>query len=142
MAPIDFKADGTTPRDVQLYQAVQEYHKKEFGNELVFAYYARVLALLAIDEVGESKVMGLLGVRTAIDVCMFHVTSPTMDKAGLKLAEQGRDLMFYRGHSYLADLGNTGNTVLVYVASGAQRYWRRFLKKIGASPADRFQITI
>lgn len=141
MTPVDFTPEGK-PRDEQLRDATQAFAEKEFGDKLDFAYYARVWSVQTVNEAGETTVIGLLGVRNAIDVCMFHVVPPSLDKEGLKIAEQARDLMFIRGHGYLADLGNTGHTVMVYVAAGAQRYWRRFLKKIGARPADRFEVTI
>lgn len=142
MLVMDFNQKGE-PRDTTLYEAVQEYHKNEFGEELNCAYYARVHALVLVDDDEKFvQVMGLLGIKNVIDVPMFHITVPTQDKAGLKLAEQGRDLMFQRGHNYLADLGNTGQPALVFVSEQAERYWRRFLKKIGAKPAQRYEVTL
>jgi hypothetical protein len=140
MATIDFV--GKEPRDAQLYSAVQEYAKNEFGEELHFDYYARAWAALAVEESGKYVVIGVLGIRNAIDVCTFHVTPLTMDKDGLKLAEQARDMMMYRGTAYLQDLGNSGNVVLIHVSATAERYWRRFLAKIGATPAERYQVKI
>jgi hypothetical protein len=141
MAPMDFHQDGK-PRDPQLYGAVQVYAKNQFGEELVFPYYAKVWAALAQEEGQPYQVIGILALRNAIDVCTFHVSPPTLDKNGLRLAEQARDMMFVRGHDYIADLGNTGYPVLVYVAEEAQRYWRKFLKRIGAKQANRFEVKI
>jgi hypothetical protein len=140
VVPIDFRQDGK-PANPSLHSAVQEYAKNEFGEELNFGYYAKVHTLIN-EEADKITVMGLLGSRAAIDVCMFHITVPSQDKDGLRLAEQGRDLMFQRGQAYLADLGHTGTTVLVYVAAEAERYWRRFLRKIGAKPAHRYEVEV
>jgi len=141
MRPMDFQADGS-PRDPKLYGAAQQYAKNQFGEELVFPYYAHVWSVLAVEESGAYAVIGLLGIRNTIDVCLFHVTPRTSDREGLKLAEQARDMMLYRGTAYLQDLGNSGSPILIYVAENAQRYWRRFLKKIGAVPANRFEVKI
>jgi hypothetical protein len=141
MSPIDFGQDGK-PKDQRLCDALQQYAKKEFGAELVFPYYARVWAVEMVAEDGAAQVIGALGMRQAIDCCMFHVTPPSASKDGLRIAQQARDAMIDRGKSYLADLGNTGTEVLIFVSEEAQRYWKPFLKSIGASPANRFQIKI
>ena len=139
--PVDFNQDGS-PRDPRLYGAVQEYAKSALGEELFFAYYAKVWATVLCEDGGKMQIIGLLGTRAAIDVCMFHVTPPSQDREGMRVAEAARDAMHARMRSYLEDLGHTGNIVLVYVSETAERFWRRFLGKIGARPANRYEIKV
>lgn len=141
VTPIDFYQDGK-PRDPALFGAVQEFAKDQFGSELVFPCYAKVWATTIRDDDKVLRVIGLVGTRAAVDICLFHVIPPTADKEGLRIAERGRDLMYVRIHDYLEDLGHTGNTVLCFVAETAERYWRRFLLKIGARPAHRYEIEV
>jgi hypothetical protein len=143
MVPIDLDGQGN-PKDARLGTAVQEYAKKEFGTPLAFNFYMRCWCLLALkeDDPDYFEVIGVTGVRQTLDCPLFHLTPLTEDKEGLRLAEQARDLAFYRMSSYLQDWGMSGATVLVYVSERAQRYWRRFLGKIKAMPANRFEVRI
>jgi hypothetical protein len=143
MTPIDVDRDGN-PRDEKLGAAVQIFCQKELGEPLVFSYYIRVWALLAVrpDDADYLEVIGVTGIRNTPDCSLFHIVPLTADKPGLKLAEQARDLAVYRLYSYLEDVGQKGNTVLIFVSESAQRYWRRFLKKIKAEPANRFSLKI
>ena len=142
MVPVDV-VNGA-PKDVGLYRAVQVYSEKEFGAGVEVSYYHRVWAVVALkeEEPEYMEVIGLMGARNVIDWPLFHVTPLTQDKAGLKLAEQARDMMVARGRNYIEDLGMRGTSVLIFVSEQGQRYWRRFLKKIGALPANRFELKI
>lgn len=143
MVAIDVDREGK-PRDEKLGAAVQAFAEKQLGSKIVFPYYLRVWAILAIREDDEDyfEVVGVTSLRNSPDCPLFHIAPLTSDKAGLKLAEQARDLAVYRMHSYLQDAGLSGGTVLIYVSETAQRYWRRFLKRIKAKPANRFEMRI
>jgi hypothetical protein len=139
MVPIDL--DNGHPRDARLGTAVQEYAKKEFGAPLVFSYYMRCWAILV--QAGEyQEVIGVIGTRQTLDVPLFHLTPPSQDHEGWKLIEQARDMAVYRLHSFLVDFGNAGAVCLVYVNAKAERFWRRFLGKLKAKPADRWELTL
>ena len=142
IVPIDLK-DGI-PRDAKLAAALQAYCLKEFGRELAFDYYYRlwVVLLTRAEDPDYYEVIGTSAIRYIPDCPMFHVSAPTKDKEGLRIAEQARDMMVYRLHSYLTDLGHAGSFVLIYVSQTAQRYWRRFLLKIKAEPAERFALKL
>lgn len=142
MTPIDLDAQGN-PKDARLGTAVQEYAKKEFGAPLYFSFYMRCWAIIM--ENGDSeyfKVIGVIGTRQTLDVPLFHITVPTLDKEGMKVAEQARDMAVYRLHSFLCDFGNAGQNVLIYVSEKTERYWRRFLGKLKAKPAQRYEMTL
>jgi hypothetical protein len=85
--------------------------------------------------------MGLFGIQNTIDVPLCHITPITADREGLKFCELVRDAMIYRARAYCQDLGMTG-TALLYVEEKHERFWRRFLKRIGARPANRYIIGI
>lgn len=143
MVPIDLDKDGNS-RNTRLGTALQEYAKREFGMPLVFAHYVRVWAIVVVRENDADyfEVMGAIGTRQTLDVPLFHVTVPSVDKEGLRIAEQARDMAVYRLHSFLCDFGNAGQQCLIYVSEKAERYWRRFLGKLKAKPANRYEITL
>ena len=143
MMPVDVDREGN-PRDTKIGAALQAYAEKEFGAPIVFTYYLRVWVMLRMrnDDPEYYEVMGVFGLRNTPDCALFHVTAPTNDKEGLKFAEQARDMAVFRLYSYLEDIGQRGNTVLIYVSEQGQRYWRRFLSKIKATPANRFSLKI
>jgi hypothetical protein len=142
MMPLDFEKD--VPRDGKLFAAVQSYCEKEFGSRIDPRFYTRLWAVEALkDEDPEySEVIGIVGIRNTIDCPTFHLSLLTPDKEGLRLAEQARDMMMYRVAAYIQDLGLRGSNVLVYVAPERERFWRRFLTRIKAVPANRYSITI
>jgi len=140
MVPIDFK-DGM-PRDAKLATALQEFCVREFGAELPIGTYARVWAIVAVRDADYYDIMGVTTIANVIDCSTFHIVPLTPDKEGLQLAEKARDLAVYRMGSYLQDLGNAGSFVLIHVSETAERYWKRFLLKIKAEPAHRYQMRI
>jgi hypothetical protein len=144
LQPIDVKKDGT-PIDPELFAAVVKYGKEQFGEKYEFnvSFYSRCWAVIAVKPEDPSfwQVTGLCGTRNTIDVPLFHVTPLTQDREGLKWCETARDAMIYRMRSYIQDLGIRG-TALIFVAPVAERLWRRFLIKLGAKPACRYEIGI
>src|SRR5690348_7867885 len=122
MTPIDF-TEKDVPKDPEIYAAVQEFHKKEFGCELKPAFFARVWAVLAYDagRPGYFEVLGVTAIRTTADCSLFHLKPLTEDLEGYRLVEQARDMAVVRLHGYLEDLGQRGSFVLIYVSEKAQR---------------------
>lgn len=135
MVPVDF-VEGR-PRDEKLYAAACRYYEDQFGRKNDFRGYAK--AWVALD--GET-VVGLAGIQVAMDCSLFHCPPRNMTKEAIREAEQVRDMMIWRLHANLEDGGFRGMEVLIYVAEQAERFWRRFLKKIGARPANRYTLTI
>jgi hypothetical protein len=95
------------------------------------------------DEPEYFEVMGLLGCRNTVDFQLFHTTPISQDREGMKQVHEARDAMIARGKAFCSDsLYMTGQSVLVYVSSEAERYWRGFLKKIKAKQANRYTLEI
>lgn len=140
MTPIDFNQAGE-PRDPLLYAAVQEFAEKEFGEKLNVAYYARLFVALAVIE-DKWKVVGVTGIRSSFDIPTFHIAPQSLDKEGFKVAEEVTNMMYMRLNNYLADLGNKGGSTLIYVAPEKERFWRRFLKRVGGKPANRYEVEV
>jgi hypothetical protein len=137
MIPLDFTRDGK-PRDGLLHAAACAFYKKEFGEEPNFAGYGKAWVV-----VQDSKdVLGLAGMTSIVDVPLFHVTPPTMDKEGMKIAQAVRDIATWRLHAHLEDVGLRGSTVLIYVSPKTERFWRKYLAKIKAEPAHRYSLII
>lgn len=143
ITPVDLGVDGK-PRDGKLATAVQEYAKKEFGREIDFTYYVKVWAILATRVVDAEyyEVIGITAIRNQADCQVFHITAPTEDREGAALAMQARDMAVMRMYGYLEDLGMRGSTVLIYVSEKAQPFWKKFLNRIKAEPANRWELKI
>jgi hypothetical protein len=140
MVPIDLNQNGT-PRDEKLCAALQLYCEKTFGTELVIGYYRRVWAVLGCE--GDSyTVMGAIATRLEPDVPIFHITPPTQDREGLKIAHLGVELAVYRLRSYYEDLGLRGSGVLIYVSEIAEKMWKRFFARNGITKASRYTTTV
>ena len=142
ITPIDI-VNGE-PTDPKLHAAVQAYAEKEFGAPIVFSYHSRVWAILLLRQ-GDAdyfQVIGVTAIRQTLDCPVFHITPPSMDKDGLRIAEQARDMAVIRMFGYLEDWGQKGNVVLIHVSETAVRFWQKFLNKIKAKPANRFEIFI
>lgn len=141
MTPLDFDPRTRAPLDERLYDAAQEYCLREFGKQQDFLCYIRSWVVERVD--GETlEVVGIATIWNAPDVPIFHVTPPTQDKEGLKVAEEVTTMMCSRLNSYIADCGNRGRRTLIFVDPGKERIWRRFLNRIGAQPANRWEIEI
>lgn len=143
MTPIDLNEKGE-PKEPKLEAALQRYCEKEFGSLINISYYMRVWAIMVVrpSDPEYFEVIGVTSMRNQADCPLFHITPPTIDKAGFKVAEQARDMAVYRMYAYLEDVGMRGTSILIYVSEGAQRLWRRFLGKIKAKPANRFELPI
>ena len=143
MTPIDLDRDGN-PRDGKLCAAMQVYAEKEFGHQLSVIFYRRLWVVEAWKEEDPefSVVMGIAALRETMDCQIFHVTAPTADRDGVRLAHQARDLMVFRLHSYLSDIGLRGAQVLIYVSEQAERLWAHFFQKSKITKANRYSIQI
>ena len=139
MTPIDMR-DGK-PVDQRLYDAANAYCLKEFGQELNLAYYARAWLSEALVN-GEWIPVGIAGVRNMLDIPTFHVTPVGQDREAFKAAEETTSMMYMRLNNYLADLGNRDGSTLIYVAPEVERLWRRFLKRVGGRPANRYEVPV
>lgn len=142
MTPIDMFEDK--PRDEKLYAAMQEYSRKEFGEEINCRHYLRVWVVTCSSKDAPDcfQVVAVSALRNTPDCPMFHVTPPTEDKEGMQIAHQARDMMVMRLHGHLEDLGMRGANVLIHVSEKAERYWRGFLNKIKAKPSNRWEMKI
>jgi len=136
MAPLDF-VDGK-PRDGLLFGKAKEYYKEQFGAEPNFLAYAKVWVVWN----EKQEIVGISGLQAAVDCPLFHCPPIQQTKEGLRAAEAVRDLMVKRLHEYLEDTGHGGQDVLIFVSETAARIWRRFLNRIGATPANRWRLTI
>src|SRR5260221_9897068 len=137
MVPLDFRRDGT-PRDAKLLADASDFYKDEFTVEPDFASFAKAWVALRDD----GLILGLTGVISVVDIPLFHIKPPTMDKEGLRLAEAARDMAVARIHAHLEDTGLTGSTAVIGVDPKAERFWKKFLCKIGATPANRGEMKV
>lgn len=140
MTPLDFGTDGK-PRDQRLYDAAEEYCKREFGTEYNFLCYSRCWIVELVGE-ENTEVIGITGIWQVPDIPLFHVTLPSADKEGLKVAEEATNMMYARLDWYLADCGNRGRSALIFVAPEKERLWRRFLRRVGGKPANRYEVEV
>lgn len=144
MTPIDLNKQTLEPLDPRLHAAMQTYAEKELGGRLNVAYYQRVHCVEAVkeDDPEYHEVIGITAIRTTADIQVFHVTPPTSDREGLKLAMQARDMMVYRLASYFADNGLRGAKVLIYVSEKSEPLWKRFFQRRNIQSARRYEIVI
>jgi hypothetical protein len=143
MTPVDLDKQ-MEPRDPRLYAALQAYAERELGGKLSVPFYQRLWAIEATkeDDPEYSEVIGVTATRFTPDVQIFHVTPPTNDREGLKLAMQARDMMVYRLASYFADSGYRGAKVLIYVSEQSEPLWKRFFKRRNIESGRRYEILI
>jgi hypothetical protein len=140
MTPLDFRPDGA-PRDARLYESAKTFYENQFGETLDHAYYGRLWAAEAVCD-DRVQVVGITGIRGTYDIPTFHVIPVSQDREGFKLAEETTAMMYFRLNNYLADLGNRGSTTMIYVAPQVERLWRRFLKRVGGKPANRWEVEV
>lgn len=143
MIPLDFEKD-MAPKNPTLTAAVDAYCEKEFGARLDYRIYQRTWAILRVMESDPDyfEVMGVTCVRQCLDCPIFHITPLTADKEGLRFAEEARDMAVMRMYNYLEDWGMRGTNILIFVSEKAQRYWKGFLSRIKAVPANRYELHI
>ena len=126
------------PRDAKLLADASEFYRTEFNTAPEFTNFAKVWAILGDD----GLILGLTGVTSVVDCPLFHIKVPSMDKKGLRQAEAARDMAVWRMHSHLEDSGLSGTNALIYVSPETERYWHRFLDRIHATPAHRWEMRI
>jgi hypothetical protein len=140
IVPIEFFENSTNPKNPHLFEAVQKYCEREFGSKVGLDKNLRNWAVVSEDDSGY-VIHGLTSLRFMLDCPTFHVTAAE-DKEGRELARKVRDMLMNRAAAFLQDQFGVGTRIQVHVAPTAERFWRGFLRLIGAKPANRWEVQV
>ena len=143
LLPLDFN-DGV-PKDRILFDAVQVFCEAEFGVKLNLAKNGKTWAAVKVSDTGEGyEVIGLTSIAFAIDCPVFHV-KPAADDANPAqhdAAKAVRDKLMERASAFIQDSYGPGTEVFVHVAPDVERFWKGYLRMIGAKPSNRVIVKI
>lgn len=146
--PVDFDQQTNAPKDPHLYEAVQKYFEREFGEKAFISRNLKTWAIVSEGEQGEYIVHAAGSLRFQLDCPLFHVTAPMkaedkeQSKAAHDHARSVRDMLMGRMASYLQDTFGTGTKVNVFVHPDATKMWNGYLQLIGAKPANRWEVQV
>ena len=138
--PLEWNVGTGEAKDLALFEAIMRFAEKEFGERLAnLGSYQRVYAVR--NEAGE--VIALSGAVVRFDIPLFHVGNPNpSDRAAIRDALAGSDLLYNRMKHYIEDAGGRGFDAFVYVAPDASNRWEKFLARIGAVEAHRHMVRL
>lgn len=143
--PLDWSRgpDGVVPRDPELWKAAQAWATENMGGEIEVWHYVHTWVAIEILDVTANvyRVVGITSAWSIPDCPNFHVAAGD-GYENLQVAKAARDALMQRLIFYCQDSGFSGRTGLVYVAEEAERFWRGFLKLIGAKKANRWELKI
>lgn len=143
--PLEFfiSVNGSTPppRDPLLFEAVQKFCKEQFGAEREFHNDVKTWVVAEHGDAGY-LVHGITSLRVMLDCYTFHVRPPGDDRESRDEAVQVRNKLLERAVSFIQDKYGCHSRVLVYVDSKVERFWRGFLRLIGAKPAGRWEVEV
>lgn len=142
IVPLDFEKGSTNPRDRILFDAAQKFCKEQFGSEYPFHTLSKNWCVVEqSDEADGYEVIGVSGLAWMPDCPVFHV-KPGTDKESWKQAGDISAALVKRMASYLQDSMGVGTQVLIHIQPAAERIWSRFLRRIGAKPANRYKLSV
>jgi hypothetical protein len=130
------------PRDKILYDAVQEFANREFGNPINFAGPGQAWAVAKLSEEGDGyEVIGVSRLTMRADCHLFHIKLGE-EEIIREDARRARDMLTGRMTGYLQDTAGPGMEVMVHVEESQERFWKGYLRMIGAKPAQRWLVKI
>ena len=140
--PLDFEANTNNPRDRNLFDAAQNFCKEQFGAEYSFHLNGKNWCVIEVSDEGEGfEVIAVSGMVWVPDCRLFHV-KPGTNKETWKRAEDVSTALMKRMAAYLQDSIGLGTRVLVFVEPKTEGIWKRFLRRVGAKPANRYEVTV
>lgn len=139
---LPFNFENGVPADRILFDAVQAFCEKEFGQKVRFDKNIKTWAVVKSSEDGEGfEVIGLTSLAYALDCPVFHVAASD-DDAGREEARKVRDMLMGRASTFIQDYAGLGTEVLVYVKPETERFWKGYLRLIGAKLSNRFIVKV
>lgn len=139
--PVLFDQSGN-PRDRILYDAVQEFSKRESGKQASFVGQGMAWAVVRQNAEGDGyEVLGLSRIAFAVDAHIFHVKQG-VDQETRNEARRVRDMLVTRMSGYIQDTAGPGTDALVHVEASQERFWQGYLRMIGAKPANRWIVRV
>ena len=141
--PLDFLGQGALlePADRKLHDLAVDYCCRELqnGEQINLAKFSKVWVAVEVEDGQYVQVVGITGYVWRIDLPIFRVSGANAVRATKMLAD--------RLHSFFQDQGARGQELFIHI-SGKERpeqrceKWQESLAAEGATPADRFAITI
>lgn len=129
------------PRDPHLFEAVQNFCKEEFGEERQF--HNHIKAWVAVEQVDSGyAVQGIVSLRNRLECDTFHIRTGGDSKGERDQAKAVRNMLLMRAVGSIQDTFGRGAAVLVFVDPKADRFWRGFLRLIGAKFANRYEVQV
>lgn len=132
------------PKDRNLFDAAQEYCKRELAEQFDFVRLNKVYVAVGNPVFKDGlyvsgEICGITGYVLKPDIPVFRVSGDNAARATKMLTD--------RYHSHFADLGWRGCEVFIHLShkeTPAQRCakWDESLVATGATPADRYSVTV
>jgi hypothetical protein len=148
--PVEFFTNSTNPKQPAVFEAAQKFCEAQFGGRLdMSSASVKVWVVIKTDDVGDGfRVIGISQMRRVLDIPTFHVEKPdeTLTGEAYEAAKMevrtARDQLTGRMWGYAQDQFCTGQPVFVFIDPAAERFWKGYLKLIGAEPAHRFILNV
>lgn len=134
--PLDFFEGSTNPKNRILFDSVQEFCNREFGEPLDLHTNLKCWVAAELADTGY-EIVGLTTMRLTPDVNTFHVTRGDDSEEARTRARQARDMLTGRLTTFTQDNWGTGKEVFVFIDPKVERFWRPYLRLIKAKPSDR-----
>jgi hypothetical protein len=143
--PLEFyqSANGAAPppRDPLLFEAVQKFCEKEFGERRQFQFDFKTWVVVSHDDSGY-VVHGITSLRNMLDLYIFHIAPAGEDKEARDQARNVTFLLHGRASAFIQDQFGKGSRVQVFVAPAVERFWKGFLRMIKAKPSNRWELEV
>lgn len=144
--PLDFLGQPPLyePKDRGLFDAAQEYSKRELAEQFDFVRLNKVWVAVGnpVFKNGQyvsGEICGITGYALKPDIPVFRVSGENAARATKMLTD--------RYHSHFADLGWRGCEVFLHISNKERpeqrcSRWAESLVATGATPADRYSVTV
>lgn len=140
--PLEFFPGSTAPKNPALFEQAQEFCVTEFGERQNLNDGAKTWVV--VDREGEKEEILAIGTfRVALDIPRFHVKAAADDNEKARdKARKARDTLTGRMWSYAQDTYGPERELFVFIDPKAERYWKSYLRMIGAKPAERYKLIV
>lgn len=140
--PLDFDQQGN-PKDRFLFDAAQKFSEKEFGKPVQQGGMVKTWCAVEYSDSGEGyRVVGMTTIAFALDCQMFHVEAGDDSVESRDAARAVRDALMARASSFIQDQSGVGTEIMVFVSPKQERFWKGYLRLIGATPANRHIVKV
>ena len=146
--PVEFLPGSNAPKQPDIFEAAQKFCEEQFGKRLDLSTPSMKTWVVLKLEDGDAKVIALSQFRRVLDIPTFHVAEAVdmgdkeADEAGKQEARNARDLLTSRMWGYAQDSFGARQEVMVFIDPATERYWKAYLRMIGAKPGNRYILNV